>query len=68
MRGSPRGGAAPYPYESGAVRPYFFQTTTVKQPQWARAALGLSFGCNPERRPVAGEQLQQWLFAEEETT
>jgi hypothetical protein len=40
----------------------FFQTTTVKQPQWARAAVGLFFGCNPGRRPVAGKQPQQWFF------
>ena len=62
IRGSPRGGAASHPRESGAVRPCFFQTTTVEQPQWAPAGLGLWIGCNPGWRAVAGKQLQQWLF------
>jgi hypothetical protein len=48
---------------SRAVRPCFFQTTTVEQPQQARAALGLSFRCDPEGRAVAGGQLQRWLSA-----
>jgi hypothetical protein len=33
VRGSPRGGAVLCVCESGAVRPCFFQTTTVKRPQ-----------------------------------
>lgn len=63
MRGSPRGGAVSCACESGAVRPRFFQTTTVKRPQWARPALGLIFGRDPGAAAVAGERPQQWSFA-----
>jgi len=41
IRGSRQGGVASRVCGSGAVRPYFFQTATVKRPQWARPALTL---------------------------
>jgi hypothetical protein len=62
IRGSPRGSAVLCVCESGAIRPHFFQTTTVKRPQWARPALGLFSECNPGAAAVAGERPQQRSF------
>jgi hypothetical protein len=62
IRGSPWGGAVLCACESGAVRPRFSQTNTVKRPQWVRPALGLFSECNPGAAAVAGERPQQRSF------